>query len=174
MRVSYKASDYGAITKQEVRNVRKAIAGTATEVAKSLRTSGRAHIKTAGRFGAWAFSVRTKRDGDSRVVTAKASLVVEALETGRTLRGRPLLWIPIGSNKDVPPIGKYPGKLARVERKGRVPLLVPIGGGAPKYFGLPKVVMPKKLHLRAIGRRLASRVPFILSRNLAKQQVNRG
>ena len=174
MRFSYKASAYDAVTKKEARNIRKAIAGTATEVAKSLRKAGRAEVKTAGRFGAWAFSVRSKRDGDFRVITAKASLVVEALETGRTLRGRPLLWIPIGSKKNAPPIGKYPGKLARVDRPGRAPLMVPLGGGPPLYFGKPQIVMPKKLHLRAIGRRLANRVRFILSRNLAKQQVNRG
>ena len=52
--------------------------------------------------------------------------------------------------------------------------MVAPGGGGPQYFGKRQIVMPKKLHLRKIGRRLANRVASILSRNLAKQQVDRG
>jgi hypothetical protein len=62
----------------------------------------------------------------------------------------------------------YKGKLIRIERPGKLPLMVLSGGGPVKYFGKTEIVMPKKLHLRQIGRDIMNRAPATYSRVLAE------
>jgi hypothetical protein len=159
---------FEAVSKKQGNQVVKAYSSTATTVAASLRKQGRADTKTAGKFGAWAFSVKTKKDGELRIIRAYAgSKVVEQLEFGATIKGRPLLFIRFSFATDAPRNPrKYTGELVRVERKVGTPILVQAGGD-PKYFGVPQVVMPRKLHLRDIGRDLVDDVPRIYSDKLS-------
>ena len=167
---TYKSSEYATATKDEYKRMVAALNKTAAQVTTELRARGRADIKTAGKFGAWAFKVSNTRQGSDRLITVKTNFVAESLELGRTIKGRPLLWIPISSQKDATRVlmRNYPGKLIRVERPGKSPLMVLSGGGGAKYFGKTQIVMPKKLHLRQIGRDIMNRAPAMYARNLAE------
>ena len=73
-----------------------------------------------------------------------------------TIFGKPLLWIPLSFSiagqlkvraKD------YPGRLFRVDRSGKAPLLLDENG--PQYFGKASVRIPKKWRLRQIVKQAA-------------------
>jgi hypothetical protein len=167
---TYKSSEYATAVKDANKRMVAALNKTAAQVTTELRARGRADLKTAGKFGAWAFKVTNQRKGTDRNITTKASFVAESLELGRIIKGRPLLWIPLSTQRDATKVlmRNYPGKLIRVERPGKDPLMV-LSGGPVKYFGKTQIVMPKKLHLRQIGRDVMNRAPAMYSRNLAAQ-----
>jgi hypothetical protein len=171
MKIAIKPSSFEKVAKKQGNELVAAYSQTATLLASALRTAGRADTKTAGKFGAWAFSVTTKRAGDLRIIRSIAgSKVVEQLEFGAVVQGKPLLFIRLSFAKDAPRNPRrYTGELVRVDRKVGVPLLVQ-SGGDPKYFGVPRVVMPRKLHLREIGRDLVDDVPSVYFKLLSQQK----
>jgi hypothetical protein len=166
----YKSSEYAIATKDANKRMVAALNKTAAQITTELRARGRADLKTAGKFAAWAFKVSNRKQGTDRLITTTTNFVAESLELGRTIKGRPLLWIPLSTQKDATRVlmRNYPGKLIRVERPGKLPLMVLSGGGPVKYFGKTQVVMPKKLHLRQIGRDIMNRAPAMYSNNLAE------
>jgi hypothetical protein len=165
----YKSSEYATATKDANKRMVAALNKTAAQITTELRARGRADLKTAGKFAAWAFKVSNRKQGTDRLITTTTNFVAESLELGRTIKGRPLLWIPLSTQKDATRVlmRNYPGKLVRVERPGKDPLMV-LSGGPVKYFGKTQVVMPKKLHLRQIGRDIMNRAPAMYSKNLAE------
>jgi hypothetical protein len=66
----------------------------------------------------------------------------------------------------------YPQPLFRVNRKGKAPLLL-TKGGEPKYFGKPRVRIPRKFHIRDIVR-IVSRSIKPVFREVLKQEKRRG
>ena len=80
----------------------------------------------------------------------------KVFEEGRVIFGKPLLWIPL-SFSTAGHLGvrarDFPGKLFRVNRKGKAPLLMNEQG--PQYFGKERVRIPRKWHLRDIVKRIA-------------------
>jgi hypothetical protein len=167
---TYRASEYAKATKAENKRMVTALNKTAALITTELRARGRADLKTAGKFASWAFKVSNRKKGTDRLITTTTSFVAESLELGRTIRGRPLLWIPLSTQKDATKVlmRNYPKKLIRIERPGKLPLMALSGGGPVKYFGKTQIVMPKKLHLRQIGRDIMNRAPATYSRVLAE------
>jgi hypothetical protein len=140
----------------------RAIQTAATSVSQDIEQLGRANIRAGGNFGSprWQQGFRAKVSFQSRVnitirITHSEKLWV-VFEEGRVIRGRPLLWIPLSFSQ----AGQlkvrardYPGKLFRVNRPGRAPLLLDDSG--PQYFGKEQVRIPRKWHLRDIVKRQA-------------------
>lgn len=71
-------------------------------------------------------------------------------EFGGTIRGKPLLWIPLPWNPVKRPASQYPGKLFRVERPGKNPLLFSAEDKHAKYVGVKQVTLRPRFHIRSI------------------------
>lgn len=74
------------------------------------------------------------------------------------ISGKPLLWIPLDFASDAKGVRArdYPGRLFRVDRAGKAPLLLSDDG--PKYFGKEQVRIPKKWHLRQIAAQVSRKM----------------
>lgn len=80
--------------------------------------------------------------------------------SGRIL-GRPLLWIPLPWNKFKVRARDFPGKLFRVERHGKNPLLMTGKPAQAMYVGVKSVFLRRRFHLRPIIRRVAKTMPAL-------------
>lgn len=143
----------------------KASTSAAYEAARDIKKFGSADIRSAGRFGSrWTTGLhadvsppRGQSSIDASIKISHKVPYFNIFEFGGTIHGKPLLWIPLSFANDAQ--GKrardYPGKLFRVDRDGKAPLLLSSGSGEPKYFGKSEVHMPRKFHIRDIGRKAA-------------------
>jgi hypothetical protein len=112
-------------------------------------------IASAGNFGPrWAasFIVDTRFEGGTRgVMRAGFSIpYAHVHEFGAVIHGRPLLWIPLSWNAFKGRAGEYPGRLFRVEREGRNPLLFSVDDKQAKYVGVKQVTLRPRFHIRQI------------------------
>lgn len=71
-------------------------------------------------------------------------------EFGATIRGKPLLWIPLPWNPFKERASKYPGQLFRVNRPGKNPLLFAKEDREAKYVGVQQVTLRPRFHIRTI------------------------
>lgn len=140
----------------------------AKRAAENIEREGRANIRAGGDFGSarWQAGFRALVSFVSRVrISIRITHKVRywrVFEFGAIIRGKPMLWIPLSFARDA--IGKrardFPGKLFRVNRLGKAPLLMTKEGGraAAKYFGKTSVRIPRKWRLRDIVRREQKRL----------------
>lgn len=129
----------------------------ARAASSEIESLGRKNIAAGGNFKSerWQQGFRalvsfaSRSDILIRVTHAVRYWIV--FEEGRVIRGRPLLWIPLRGTQ-AEQLGvrarEFPGKLFRVNRVGKAPLLMNSDG--PQYFGKESVRIPKKWHLRSI------------------------
>jgi hypothetical protein len=133
-------------------------------VKQDIESEGRADIKAGGNFSSprWQEGFQAKVSYQSRsAINIRVTHSVSywrVFEFGATIKGKPLLWIPLDFATDAKGLRArdYPGKLFRVERPGKAPLLMSDTG--PKYFGKESVTIPKKWHLRQVVRNVAGRL----------------
>lgn len=150
----------------------RAIQGAAYLAAAEIEDEGRADMRAGGDFGSarWQEGLHAKVSFGSRTdlnirVTHDVKFWV-VFEEGRTIHGKPLLWIPLSFATDAKGImaRDYSAPLFRVDRAGKASLLMTGGGkghkAEAKYFGKEQVIIPKKFHLREICRQV--------SRNMSK------
>lgn len=128
-----------------------------TETADTIEEKGRVDIASAGKFGpAWTKGFHSKPSSTSngvKVVTTMSGRGWRIFQDGRTLLGRPLLWIPLsGTDADGKPRSKYPDPLVQTLSRKGLPLLVSTRDHRPKYFGKASVTIPKKFHLEEIAK----------------------
>lgn len=96
-------------------------------------------------------------------------------QTGRLIRGRPMLWIPLSFAEDAQGVRArdFPGGLFRVDRKkGGAPLLLSIKDRQPKYFGKTQVYVPKRFRVIEIIRETARKFKTIVVQRL--RETNNG
>lgn len=145
--------------KAQSARLRKAIISTAYKIAAEVQQRGRVDIAQAGSFGPnWIFGLRAfkqrKEAGTRRtIVTVKHNIpFAEIFEEGGVVKGRPLLWIPISTEKDAVGVRarKFNLPLFRITSKKGTPLLI-TPKGKPKYFGVRSVREPKLFHIRRIA-----------------------
>ncbi len=148
------------------KNLKKILAaerGAADDVINYVEPIARSDISSAGKFGArWSDGFKGKRTEGGGFIKVTFSMPSappmkfwRVFEFGAIIRGKPLLWIPLSFAADAKGINArdYPGKLFRVNRVGKAPLLLASGKPAqPKYFGKEFVTIPKKFHLTQIIR----------------------
>jgi len=112
-----------------------------------------ADIKSAGNFDdKYLEGLSVTVDDDNTITTSIDAPGADIFETGGTISGHPLLWLPIsGTDAEGIQAHDYGDQLFSVNRKaGGVPLLFSIKDRAPKYFGVPSVTIPKKFHIAEI------------------------
>lgn len=151
-----------------------AVQEAAKLAAVDIEEQGKANIRAGGKFGSarWQdgfkarVSFKSRTDLVIRVTHDVPYWVV--FEEGRTIVGKPLLWIPLdfGQAKGVR-AREFPGKLFRVDREGKNPLLMNEQG--PQYVGVQSVRIPRKWHLRDIVKRVARNM-----RQYYKEAMRRG
>lgn len=134
----------------------------ARRASAEIERQGRANIRAGGNFGSarWqdGFQAKISFQSAKNIVIRVTHAVFywKVFEEGRTIHGKPLLWIPL-SFSTAGQLGvrarDYPKKLFRVNRPGRAPLLLDDTG--PQYFGKTSVRIPRKWHLRPIVRQIA-------------------
>lgn len=150
--------------------------GAAGDVVKYVEKRGAADISKAGKFSArWHMrGAVTEGGGNIRVSflmpTGSPMRHWRVFQYGATIRGKPLLWIPLSFAKDAQGIRArdYPGQLFRVDRAGKAPLLLGGNPATPKYFGKESVKIPKKFHLVEIIKDGASKMKTFYSARMTK------
>ncbi len=131
----------------------QAMAVAKNMIASMMETEVKADVTGAGHFSADSVSVSV--DGDT--ITTSVDVPGAAIfETGGTIYGKPLLWLPFsGTDAEGVQASSYGDRLFSVNPKtGGVPMLFAMKDHAPKYFGVPNVNVPKKFHIAEIEKRV--------------------
>jgi hypothetical protein len=147
------------------KDIQQAQLAAARRAASEIETRGRENIRAGGNFGSarWQEGFQAKLSfasgGAINIRVTHAVPYWKVFEEGRTIRGKPMLWIPLSfataGSLNVR-AREYPKPLFRVERPGKAPLLLDDTG--PQYFGKTFVRIPKKWSLRAIVRQVAGQM----------------
>lgn len=139
-----------------------AINAAAKRAAEEIEAEGRSNIKAGGNFGSarWqsgfrAFVSRTSRL-NIRIRVTHAVSYWRVFEYGARIFGNPLLWIPLSFGDATGRARDFPGRLFRVNRKGKAPLLMDENG--PQYVGKTSVRIPRKWRLRDVVRRVQKKI----------------
>lgn len=134
----------------------KALTAAANMAASMMQDRGRADIAASGNFGdVWLSGLKATVEGagqkNMRISMTHSDPRAKIFETGGTIKGKPLLWIPLSGTDAVGvKAGDY-GGLYSVNNPGQSrPLLFSIKDKQPKYFGIEKVTIPKKWHLAEV------------------------
>lgn len=127
-----------------------ALSTAANMIASMIQDAARADIASAGNFGAaWqtGLHVEVEQSGLNKMRIAMYHDDPRAgiFETGGTIQGHPLLWLPFSGN---PRIADNSEDLFSATSKSGKPLLLSKATKTPKYFGVPQVSIPQKFHLR--------------------------
>ena len=149
-------------TKRFGDRIRIAVRETSQEVANEIEKQGNADIADSGNFGSrWQTLKADISEGGGNIrislshPLAKVGFWVH--QNGATIKGKPLLWIPLSFADDAQGIRArdFPGGLFRVDRKsGGAPLLLSIKDKEPKYSGHEQVTIPKRFHVVEIATRI--------------------
>lgn len=137
-------------------------------IASMLKQQISADIAGAGNFGSQYLNSLSVTVSDHTITTKIDAPGADIFESGGTIHGKPLLWLPISGTDAVGIEPKdYGDKLFSVNRHaGGPPLLFAIKDRAPKYFGVPSVNIPKKFHIAEIEKRVMEEFPDILNAQL--------
>lgn len=166
LRIKFSGDQLGPkFKKNRVRDGERVLAATraaAIDAQKELLQRGRADIRAGGRFGRrWTQGLTAPiTEGGGRIVLNVSHAVpyFMVFQKGKVIRGKPMLWIPLSFSDAVGIRARDYGKLFRVNRKGKAPLLLSAKDKKPKYFGKLSVRIPKKFHVLEIGREIARRL----------------
>jgi hypothetical protein len=154
--------------------VAKKMRGAMADAAKEILDRGREDIRSAGNFGSrWTEGLTIDSDlADENKISITLREAVpywSVFQYGKTIKGRPLLWIPMGPNEGSGISAKdFPGRLFRVDRlSGGAPLLLSVGKPAQvQYHGQTSVYIPKKFHLLETCREVASELGALYRKNV--------
>jgi hypothetical protein len=163
--------------------VRIATRETAFQIAAEITDLGRRDIANAGNFGGrWLDGWQaTITEGGGHIVinvamsTEPPMRYWRVFQDGKTIQGKPLLWIPLSWADDAKGISArdYPGGLFRVDRLAGAPLLLSYDTKEPKYFGKESVTIPKKFHLEEIVAEAVRRIPRVFREQFRQARGNR-
>lgn len=165
---------------QQLRDMQKPVANAAyaalDDAAKIAVTEGRQNIAGAGRFGSrWVTGLKYRLFPEKPSLRARATIfhtvgLAGQFQTGATIMGKPLLWLPIRAN--LPPRvnspKQYGRKLVSVNRPGKKPMLFAALRGPdrkPLFVGVKSIKIPKKFSVIEIVEHQAERLgEFFLRR----------
>jgi hypothetical protein len=132
----------------------RAVDIAANMIASMWEQAGRDVIAASGNFGEkWTSGLHVNQDGSApsiRLYMSHDIPFAHIFETGGTIQGKPLLWIPIsGTDAQGKHASQY-GDLFSMKyprRDGGRPLLFSSSDRQPKYFGIESVTIPPKWDL---------------------------
>lgn len=144
------------LTRLEQKMFEAAVANSMRDAGKEIWTRVDKDIARAGKFSErWpaAFVVHNQMMGPNALMQVGFSSAIpyaHVHEFGATIRGKPLLWIPLPWNPFKRRAREYPGKLFRVNRGSRNPLLFSAEDKTAKYVGVTHVTLRPRFHIRSI------------------------
>jgi hypothetical protein len=123
--------------------------------ASMMLEAGKQDIAGAGKFGErWTDGLHVRTEGaggNMRMYFTHDIPYAGIFETGGTIKGNPLLWIPLsGTDADGIRASAFPGGLVSAKyprRDGGRPLLFAMSDRQPRYFGVESVTIPPKFQL---------------------------
>lgn len=130
-----------------------AISAAANMIASMIETAAQADIAASGNFGSrWTSGIHCRVEAISdmayELTVTHDEPFAEVFEQGATIKGNPLLWIPLsGTDAEGIAASDYPGGLSSSNRGVQPPLLFSISDKMPKYFGTESVTIPQKWHI---------------------------
>jgi hypothetical protein len=131
-------ADYAAMTASGKKRMAHAATGAVRQAADEIKTKGRAAIAAGGFSSRWQNALRTKVYPERGESINASALVYHKIpyagvfQDGKTISGKPLLWLPIEANLPLQGRGKRwtphdfannVGPLMSVSRPGKPPLL---------------------------------------------------
>lgn len=132
----------------------KAIDTAMNMAAAMMLQAGRDDIASAGNFGdKWTDGLKVVLEGSApnmRMYFTHEIAWAGIFETGGTVQGSPLLWIPIsGTDAQGVRASAFGDGLfsAKYPRRTGPPLLFSMADKKPRYFGVSEVTIPRKFHL---------------------------
>lgn len=159
-------TDFGRALEAEINKATKPITDAAVaalgDAAKLAVRDGRANIRSAGRFhGGWITGLRSRvyknRGLDAAALIYHRMARAGIFEEGGIIRGKPLLWIPLGGRRAVMRAAR---NVSSINLPGRRPLLVGDiqGERKPIAFGLDVARIRKRFSIAAIVKRAANKL----------------
>jgi hypothetical protein len=141
-------------------------AGAVQDAAKLAVAQGRANIASAGFPAKWQKALTSKfylnKGSDPAALIFDTTPFAGVFESGASIGGKPLLWLPIERNL---PAGihsprAYAGKLVSVNVAGKPPLLFDAGKRqlGPLFVGISRVNIHKRFDLYRIFAQAAARM----------------
>jgi hypothetical protein len=154
------------LMKEIARDIDEARAGAVKDAAAFAVAQGRANIAAAGFPARWRTALQSRffpnKGGDPAALIFDTIPFAGVFERGVTIRGRPLLWLPLERN--LPAVirspRQYGRKLVSVNVAGKPPLLFDAGNRSlgPLFVGVPQVTIRKRLDLYSIFALAAGRM----------------
>lgn len=140
--------------------VADSVRGAARRMATQIEEDWKVDVANAGNFSErWVNALKVQINPPTgRTVNITMTVRIEGIpywrihEYGGTIKGKPLLWIPLswtGIKIRAREYGRRFG-LFRVDREGKNPLLFSSRDKQPKYVGVESVTLRKRFHLRRI------------------------
>lgn len=142
------ATDLGAAVKKNldaiVEQVYAAVDTALNMIRGMIDEQAKAMIAGSGKFGdRWISGLHVTLD-NMRISMSHDIPYADIFETGGTIAGHPLLWLPIGE-------GPASEGETLVSAKGaKIPLMLSINDKTPKLFGTTAVTIPKKWDLNGV------------------------
>lgn len=155
--------------------IARATAGAARDASELILSRGRADIRSAGNFGdRWTRGLSSEvqpRSGNfikGTITVRHAIPYFSVFEKGATIRGKPLMWIPLSHTGLSVSAKEYAqtDNLIYVARSGKSPLLIAESDREPKYFGIPKIRLKQRFHLRDICTQVMREFPGLYNKHL--------
>lgn len=138
------------------------------EANRRILEAGRQDIQSGGNFGPrWTTGLQGRvtpegvRTSNLTLAITQAVPYWRVFEYGAKILGRPLLWIPLPWNPTKVRAREFPGKLFRVNRRGKNPLLMTGKPARAMYVGVKSVRLRRRFHLRQIIKRVSKQMPFL-------------
>jgi hypothetical protein len=162
------------------RRVAQAARRALEEAGERIVTAGKEDMLAGGNFGSprWQTSL-TAPVLPVGVETSNLTLSVRhavpfwrIFEYSGKILGRPLLWIPLPWNPTKVRARDFPGKLFRVDREGKNPLLMTGRPARAMYVGVKSVFLRRRFHLRPIIRRVAKTMPALFRKWMRLAKVS--
>lgn len=156
--------------------MKKAVSATAKETAKELRSAIFEDIQSSGDFGKpWKSSVKVESaigDGEATITvrysSSKLGQAAKLFETGGTVHGDPLLWIPLNDRQSLRKAIVRAGGAVYVHGRDGGHYLIGRKTRKVIAIGAEQINQHKRFHIQEAVRRVADRVPAIYRAKLAK------
>ena len=143
-----------------VAQVNQAVSTAMNMVRSMIEEQAREQIAASGKFGGrWTDGLHVTLD-NMRISMSHDIAYADIFETGGTISGSPLLWLPIG---DGPAGGE---KLVSAKGASK-PLMLSINDKSPKLFGTASVTIPKKWDLNGVVQNVMSNFADYFSQAMA-------
>lgn len=154
------------LIKEIARDIDEARAGAVQDAAAFAVEQGRANIAGAGFPARWRAALTSKffpnKGGDPAALIFDTIPFAGVFESGATIRGRPLLWLPLERNLPggIHSPRQYGRRLVSVNVAGKPPLLFDAANRklGPLFVGVSQVNIRKRLDLYSIFALAAGRM----------------